>query len=126
MALYRRLSEIEEAGEIESFAAELIDRFGPLPDEVKHLLKIVEIKHLCRMAQVEKIDAGPKGATLTFRNKAYPNARGLVRLITEHSGTMRVRPDQTLVVMRDWPSPAARLKGAELLLQQLARLAEAA
>ncbi|HYM18991.1 MAG TPA: transcription-repair coupling factor [Micropepsaceae bacterium] len=126
MALYRRLSEIEEEGEIESFAAELIDRFGPLPDEVKHLLKIVEIKHLCRMAQVEKIEAGPKGATLTFRNKAYPNARGLVRLITEHSGTMRVRPDQTLVVMRDWPTPAARLKGAELLLQQLALLAEAA
>src|SRR6266436_5820596 len=34
MALYRRLAEIEQDGEIESFAAELIDRFGPLPDEV--------------------------------------------------------------------------------------------
>jgi len=126
MALYRRLSELQNAGEIESFAAELIDRFGPLPDEVHHLLKIVAIKQLCRAAMVEKIEAGPKGATISFRHNAFPNAGGLVRLITEHSGTMKVRPDQKVVVMREWPSQEARLKGAEALLHQLARLAKAA
>jgi transcription-repair coupling factor (superfamily II helicase) len=126
MALYRRLSELQDAREIDSFAAELIDRFGSLPEEVEHLLKIVAIKHLCRVAMVEKIEAGPKGATISFRNNAYPNAGGLVRLITDHSGTMKVRPDQKVVVMRDWPTPQARLKGAEALLNQLARLAKAA
>jgi transcription-repair coupling factor (superfamily II helicase) len=126
MALYRRLSEIEDTREIESFAAEMIDRFGALPEEVEHLLKIVAIKHLCRVAMVEKIEAGPKGATISFRNNAYPNAGGLVRLITEHSGSMKVRPDQKVVVMRDWPTPESRLKGAEALLNQLARLAKAA
>ena len=126
MALYRRLSEIEDARDIESFAAEMIDRFGPLPEEVEHLLKIVAIKHLCRVAMVEKIEAGPKGATISFRNNAYPNAVGLVRLITEHAGSMKVRPDQKVVVMRDWPTPESRLKGDEALLNQLARLAKAA
>jgi transcription-repair coupling factor (superfamily II helicase) len=126
MSLYRRLSELEQSHEIESFAAELIDRFGPLPEEVGHLLKIVAIKHLCRVAMVEKIEAGPKGATISFRNNAYPNAGGLVRLITDHAGTMKVRPDQKVVVMREWPTPEARLKGAEALLNQLARLAKAA
>ena len=29
---------------------------------------------------------------------------------------MKVRPDQKIVVMRDWPTPEARLKGAEALL----------
>ena len=90
------------------------------------LLKIVAIKHLCRIAQVEKIEAGPKGGTVTFRNNTFPNAAGLVKLITEHRGTMHVRPDQKLVVMRDWPTPEARLKGAEALLTQLTRLAKAA
>jgi transcription-repair coupling factor (superfamily II helicase) len=126
MALYRRLAELEGSGTIESFAAELIDRFGPLPEEVEHLLKIVAIKYLCRIAMVEKIEAGPKGATISFRNNSYPNAAGLVRLITEHAGTMKVRPDQKVVVMREWPTPEARLKGAEALLTQLARLAKAA
>jgi transcription-repair coupling factor (superfamily II helicase) len=117
---------LEDVRAIESFAAELIDRFGPLPEEVEHLLKIVAIKHLCRVALVEKIEAGPKGAIISFRNNTYPNPVGLVQLITEHAGSMRVRPDQKVVVMRDWPTPEARLKGAQALLNQLARLAKAA
>ncbi len=125
MALYRRLSEIGEQ-EIDGFAAEMIDRFGPLPEEVEHLLKIAAIKHLCRTAMVEKIEAGPKGATLSFRHNAFPNAAGLVKLIAEHAGTMKVRPDQKVVVMREWPTPEIRLKGAEGFLRQLARLALAA
>ncbi|MGQ0741245.1 MAG: transcription-repair coupling factor [Alphaproteobacteria bacterium] len=124
MALYRRLADIESQKDIEAFAAELIDRFGPLPEEVEHLLDIVAIKRLCRQAQVEKIDAGPKGATISFRNKTFPNPEGLVRFITAQQGTMHVRPDQTLVVMRSWPTPEERLKGAAALLSQLARLAE--
>jgi transcription-repair coupling factor (superfamily II helicase) len=96
-----------------------------LPEEVEHLLKVVAIKRLCRAGSVEKIEAGPKGATISFRNKAFPNAAGLIRLISEQRDTMRVRPDQTLVVMRDWPSAEQRLKGAAALLTQLARLAEA-
>ncbi|MGA9797104.1 MAG: transcription-repair coupling factor, partial [Rhizomicrobium sp.] len=126
MALYRRLASIETRDDIERFAAEMIDRFGALPDEVKHLLDIVAIKHLCRIALVEKIDAGPKGAMLTFRNNTFPNPLGLVRLIGEHQSTMRVRPDQKVVIARDWPTPEARLKGAQAVLGQLAKLAQAA
>jgi transcription-repair coupling factor (superfamily II helicase) len=124
MALYRRLAGIEGADEIDRFAAELIDRFGALPEEVQHLLEIVAIKALCRQAQVEKIEAGPKGATLSFRNNAFPNPVGLVRLIAEHQSTMRVRPDHRVVVARDWPKPEMRLKGVQTILTQLVRLAE--
>ena len=126
MALYRRLATLEDGTEIERFAAELIDRFGKLPDEVKHLLEIVAIKRLCRIALVEKIEAGPKGATISFRNSQFPNPVGLVRLINEHQSTMRVRPDQKVVISRDWPTPALRLKGAQNLLGQLAKIAQAA
>jgi transcription-repair coupling factor (superfamily II helicase) len=126
MALYRRLAALEDRADIERFAAELIDRFGPLPEEVKHLLEIVAIKHLCRVASVEKIEAGPKGATLTFRNATFPNPAALVRLISAHHHTMKVRPDRKVVIARDWPTPEQRLKGAQALLGQLAQLAEAA
>jgi transcription-repair coupling factor (superfamily II helicase) len=50
----------------------------------------------------------------------------LVRLIAEHQSTMRVRPDQKVVIARDWPTPEARLKGAQTVLGQLAKLAQAA
>ena len=105
MSLYRRLATIESREDIDRFAAELIDRFGVLPEEVQHLFEIVAIKQLCRIALVEKIDAGPKGGTIAFRGNQFPNPLALVKLINEHSGTMKVRPDQKVVVSRDWPSP---------------------
>jgi transcription-repair coupling factor (superfamily II helicase) len=126
MALYRRLATIETREDIDRFAAELIDRFGPLPDEVKHLFDIVAIKQLCRVALVEKIDAGPKGGTISFRNNQFPNPLALVKLIGAHSGTMKVRPDQKVVISRDWPTPEQRLKGVQGVMDQLAKLAVAA
>ncbi|MGA7673438.1 MAG: transcription-repair coupling factor [Rhizomicrobium sp.] len=126
MALYRRLAGIETREDIERFAAELIDRFGPLPEEVRHLFEIVAIKQLCRAASVEKVEAGPKGGTIAFRHNEFANPLALVKFITAQRGTMKVRPDQKIIVSRDWPTPEARLKGVQAVLSQLVKLAEAA
>ena len=126
MALYRRLAGIETREEIERFAAELIDRFGALPEEVRHLFEIVAIKQLCRAASVERVEAGPKGGTIAFRNNQFANPVELVNFISAQHGTMKVRPDQKIVVARDWPTPEARLKGVQQVLGQLAKLATAA
>jgi transcription-repair coupling factor (superfamily II helicase) len=123
MSLYRRLSSIATRDEIDRFAAELIDRFGPLPEDVKHLFEIIFIKQLAKAAGVEKIDAGPKGGTITFRGNAFAQPMKLVQFIAQHSGTMKVRPDQKIVVTRDWPTADDRLAGARALLTQLAKLA---
>jgi len=78
------------------------------------------------VASVEKIEAGPKGATLSFRGGMFPNPAGLVRLISDHASTMKVRPDQKVVIARNWETPAERLKGVQGILGHLAKLAEAA
>jgi transcription-repair coupling factor (superfamily II helicase) len=126
MALYRRLATIENRADMDRFAAEMIDRFGPLPEEVNHLFEIVTIKALCRQASVEKIEAGPKGGVIAFRHNIFANPLGLVRLISDHAGTMKVRPDQKVVIARNWDTPEARLKGVKGVLTALAKLAEAA
>ena len=123
LGLYRRLADLRESADIEAFAAELIDRFGPLPDEVGHLLELVTIKALCRQANVEKVDAGPKGAVIAFRNDTFANPAGLLAWIAREGTLAKVRPDQKLVVMRDWEDPVRRLKGTATLLILLARLA---
>ena len=66
LSLYRRLADLDTDDEIDNFAAELRDRFGVLPDEVRYLFKIAAIKGYCRRANVEKVDAGPKGAVITL------------------------------------------------------------
>ena len=123
MNLYRRLAELEDTGDIDAFAAELIDRFGPLPEEVDHLLKIVFIKALCRKANVEKLDAGPKGVVIQFRNREFSNPAGLVGYIGEQGSHAKIRPDQSIVLQRDWPTPDKRLRGSAVVMTQLAKLA---
>jgi transcription-repair coupling factor (superfamily II helicase) len=123
LALYRRLSEIEEEREIDAFGAELADRFGKLPAEVRHLLDIVAIKALCRRANVEKIDAGPKGAVLSFRDNTFANPDGLVAYIREQGKDARVRPDMKVVFFDDWERPENRLKGATQILRRLVAIA---
>ncbi|MER9045978.1 transcription-repair coupling factor [Mesorhizobium sp. M0923] len=126
LALYRRLGDLENTEEIDAFGAELIDRFGTLPEEVKHLLKIVFIKALCRKANVEKLDAGPKGVVIHFRKREFPNPVGLVKLIGEQGSLAKIRPDQSVVFSRDWPTPEKRLAGSAVVMTQLARLVEKA
>ncbi|WEJ60363.1 transcription-repair coupling factor [Devosia sp. FJ2-5-3] len=124
MQLYRKLGDLTEIRDIDAAGAELIDRFGPLPEEVEALLKVILVKSLCRLANVEKVDAGPKGAVLTLRNNEFPNPAGLVRLVSDPANQVRIKPDQKLVFVRNWPTPEHRLKGAAAILSKLAKLAE--
>jgi transcription-repair coupling factor (superfamily II helicase) len=124
LGLYRRLAEIEDDRAIEAFAAELVDRFGPLPEEVEYLLQVVAIKTLCRRANVERIEVGPKGAVLAFRDNIFANPEGLIAYIAKHPVGARVRPDQKVVFFDEWETPKARLRGAAGILRALAGIAE--
>ncbi len=123
LGLYRRLSTLEKRSEIDAFAAELVDRFGPLPEEVSHLLDVLEIKGLCRTAGIAKVDAGPKGAVISLYKNMFSNPEGLVAFVQSSRGGLKVQPDQRLVWRGDWDLPEARLKGVRTLVQKFASIA---
>jgi transcription-repair coupling factor (superfamily II helicase) len=123
MGLYRRLNEVEDRQGLESFAAELIDRFGKLPAPTQNLLKLIEIKQNCMKANVAKIDVGQKGALVSFHDDSFPNPIGLIAYIQRLDGTARLRPDNKMVINRTWPDPIARLNGALQLSKGLAKVA---
>ncbi|MGE0093528.1 MAG: transcription-repair coupling factor [Alphaproteobacteria bacterium] len=120
LGLYRRLATLQNRSDIDSFAAELIDRFGSLPQEVKNLLEVMEIKQLCMAAGVEKLDAGPRGAVVAFRNNRFANPDRLVALIQQEKGAAKLRPDHKLVFSRDWGQQVQRIAGLQKLVQSLA------
>ncbi|MBW6419843.1 transcription-repair coupling factor [Rhizobium sp. XQZ8] len=124
MGLYRRLGEVSELSEIDGFGAEMVDRFGPMPTEVQNLLKVVYIKSLCRKANVEKLDAGPKGIVVTFRDKQFPNPANLVGYIAKQGTMAKIRPDHSVFLTRDLPSPEKRLTAAARVMTEFAELAK--
>ena len=125
MDLYRRMATLADDKESETFAAEMIDRFGTLPIEVENLLKVISIKRNCLKANIEKIDAGPKGAVISFRNNSFPNPEGLVGFISDQIGTVKLKPDHTLVLKRAWDGGDERLRGVSRLVTDLANIATA-
>jgi transcription-repair coupling factor (superfamily II helicase) len=124
LQLYRRLSTLETDSDIESFAAELIDRFGAFPPEVEQLLKIVAIKAMCRRAHVEKVEAGPKGVIIAFRDNNFADPAGLARYVMEQGTQAKVRPDMRIVFIRDLADMKQRLDGARRILRTLVSIAE--
>ncbi|MGD2133553.1 MAG: transcription-repair coupling factor, partial [Maricaulaceae bacterium] len=119
LGLYRRASRLESRSERDAFAAELIDRFGPLPEETAHLLAVMEIKALCRAARVSKVEAGPKGVVIGFREDALEDPAPLVQLVSRYAGQIKLRPDHTLFIAGEWETPDARLKGAKRWLERI-------
>jgi len=122
LSLYRRLSALTAEEEIEDFRAELTDRFGDIPPEVEHLLAVLAIKQECRQAGIARIDTGPKGAMLSFRNDTFSNPEALIGYIARHSATMKIRPDQKIFCAQNYASDADRLRQVRELVSQIGRL----
>ncbi len=125
LGLYRRLSSLSTKVELEGFAAEMIDRFGPLPKEVNTLLLIVRIKAMCKKAGIAKLDGGPKGATLQFHNDKFASPEGLVQFLKDQQGRAKVKENK-IVVRRDWARDSDKIKGAFAIARDLAEIAVAA
>ncbi|MEM7544458.1 MAG: transcription-repair coupling factor [Pseudomonadota bacterium] len=124
LGLYRRLSALETKRDLESFAAELHDRFGKPPKEVETLLHVVRIKSMCRRAGIEKLDAGERGAVIQFRGDKFANPSGLVAFIEDQRGFAKIKENK-IVVRRDWKADADKIKGAFAIARDLAKAAEA-
>ena len=125
LGLYRRLVELTTKVELEGFAAELIDRFGKLPREVNTLLLVIRIKAMAKRANIARLDAGPKGATVQFHGDKFPNPAGLVEFLQDQRGQAKVDGNK-IIIRRDWASDADRIKGAFGIARDLAQKAKVA
>lgn len=119
LGLYRRLADLTSEQEREAFAAELIDRFGPLPEETKQLLDVTAVKVTCKTLGISKLDAGPKGVVITFRDDTLVDPAQLMMLVRSRPGKMKLRPDSKLVVMGVPAESKARMSGVKALLREL-------
>lgn len=126
MALYRRLNNAADKSEIEAMAAEMIDRFGALPQATSNLIRLIEIKHQAITANISKIDVGVRGTLVSFHKDHFPDGPGLIAYVDRLAGTAKLRPDMKLVINRAWNDPNSRLNGLFQLTKGLGNIAKKA
>ena len=122
LSLYRRIADLADPQATDILIAELVDRFGGLPDPVKNLFSVIELKQLCRLANVEKIDAGPKGLSLAFRDNHFARPDALIGWIAGQGGRVQLRADHRLVVTTPIPKLEMQPAACKTVLQDLVAL----
>ena len=122
LSLYRRIASLQHEAEIDELIAELIDRFGAIPDEVRNLFDTISIKLLCKAAHIAKVDAGPKGLSLSFRNNKFPKPENLIGYIASSAGKWQLTSDHRLVAKQILPL-STRPKATKKVLEEIAALA---
>ena len=123
MGLYRRIGALANQAEIDSFAAEMVDRFGKMPPEAEFLLNTVALKVLCRAAGVDRIDAGEKAVVLSLHDNKFAKPDKLIAWLQKNAPLVRLRPDHRVIVQRAWNDERQRLSGVTSIVSSLAKLA---
>src|SRR5204862_3503398 len=107
LALYKRLAGATGDPEIEDIRAELVDRFGALPEPARRLLDIVRIRVAARALRVEKIEAGEGRALITFAATTRLDPARLVHAIHDSRGRLKMKREFTIeasIAKGSWPA----------------------
>lgn len=119
ISLYRRIAAISDPESLEVFASELIDRFGPIPQETEHLITVVKLKHLAKLANIDKMDVGEKAMVVSFRGNqpAFPDK--VMEYISSNIGRVKFRDNQQLLISNDTAGSGVSLKEIERIILSL-------
>ena len=119
LTLYKRISSARDAGELRELQVEMIDRFGLLPDPLKHLFATAELKLRADALGVRKLDLGEKGGRLQFVDKPDVDPMTVIRLIQGQPKHYRMDGPDKLRITLDLPDAATRFNAARGLLTAL-------
>jgi len=98
MLMYRRLARMTHPDEIDEFRSELLDRFGPMPEEARNLFAKIIIKVSARKAAVSRLDLKKNLLYLYFSENHMQHPEKLIDLIMTDEDRYELTPDQVLKI----------------------------
>lgn len=120
LQFYKRIANAKNQTELDEIQVEMIDRFGLLPDQLKNLIAITELKLKADALGIIKIDANEKGGKFEFSEKPNIKPETLIRLIQTKFKRYRLDGPTRLKFILDQHEPAMRIQLVDQLLDELA------
>jgi transcription-repair coupling factor (superfamily II helicase) len=99
MEVYKKIAAVREKDELEQAYAELLDRFGPLPEEAASLLALAEIRIICRKIGVVSLKERAGMVRVEFGKVSKVNVDRLIRLMKESNGRVKLDPKSPNVLI---------------------------
>ncbi len=124
LLLYQRLIDLRDEQEAESFAAEIEDRFGQLPEEVIILLEAMVFRSVVRNAGIIAASCRKQLLSITFHPELAPNPERLLAAVKESKGQLRISPTMAISKQlddREIERPKQLLAPLRALLRELGR-----
>jgi transcription-repair coupling factor (superfamily II helicase) len=122
MEVYKKIASIKTKDELERVYAELLDRFGPLPDEAASLLALAEIRIICRDISVSSLRERSGLVRVEFGKVSKVKIDRLIRLMKESGGRVKLDPKAPNVLLLQTGSIGLKEK-SEFIREKLAALA---
>jgi len=119
LVLYKRLASAPDEADVAGIRDELLDRYGPLPDEAGQLLEVIRLKILARALGVAAVDYGRGEVVLTAGPTTRIDPRRLVNLMAQGGSGIRVSPEQRVYAPVRSNQPRDLFAAARRLLRRL-------
>ena len=121
LVLYRRLSAAQTEEEVSEIAAEMVDRFGPIPLEALNLLDLMEVKIRLRHANVRRLEGSDAAMTLTFGSDGPSDYEKVLAFVAGSSKRRnRLTPEGKLIVGKaEYSAEGRPLEGVKTFLARL-------
>ncbi|CAG1773170.1 partial Transcription-repair-coupling factor, partial [uncultured bacterium] len=124
LTLYKRIASARSDEELRELQVEMIDRFGLLPDPLKHLFAVTSLKLAATPLGIRKLELGPQGGRVLFTPKPTIEPLTIIRLIQSQPRVYALDGQDKLKFKMPLEGSSERLRAAGDLLRTLgARLA---
>ena len=116
LVLYKRISSAETATDLRELQIEMIDRFGLLPEQVKTLFSVAELKQQADKLGLKKIEANSGGGRIIFSTEPKINAEKLINLIQTRASVFKFDGADKLKYIKAFETTAEKIEFVTNLL----------
>ncbi|MFK5914595.1 MAG: transcription-repair coupling factor [Woeseiaceae bacterium] len=119
LIMYKRIASAENKNELRELQVEMIDRFGLLPDAVKTLHQVTELKLSAAKLGIKKIDYGEEGGRIIFIEAPDIDPMKIIKLIQSQPNTYKLDGNDKLRLVKPIIDVEFRIKALEELFEYL-------